>query len=300
MDETLNRSYNFTTNAWDQMYEAVDHRYFQEMDADLIYRSLEKGLKPVPFCDYLKRYLYRKTGMTGSFREVPLREYQMIILDAFRDHNTPASFTPSSARLSALSKNWLTQQSVKRRVVLLLGFGLGMSTEDVNDFLYKALHEPVLNTLDPMETICLYCYEHHYGYYKFDQLWRIYEQLKPDQLDMKLIYDGQPAGRAESLRTIQDDAKLMTYLSSLKTAGGGSRAADIAFSEFEELYGQAREVVAEAFNAESAAEHSIYLETLRERNTHLLMLFAKHIISSLFIFIKEIAVNAFDFIGLLR
>jgi len=163
MDETLNRSYNFTMKAWDRMYDAVDHQYFQEMDSDLIYESLEKGLKPVPFGDYLKRYIYRKSGMTGSFREVPLKDYQIIIADAFRDHQTPASFTPTTAKLSALSRNWLTQQTVKRQVVLLLGFGLGMSEEDVNDFLYKALHEQVLNTQDPMETICLYCYQHGYG-----------------------------------------------------------------------------------------------------------------------------------------
>jgi len=148
MDDTLGRSYNFTMKAWDRMYDAVDHQYFQEMDADLIYQALEKELKPVPFGDYLKRYIFRKAGMTGSFREVPLRDYQTIITDAFRDHHTPASFTPTSVKLSALSKNWLTQQSVKRQVVLLLGFGLGMSADDVNEFLYKALHEPMRHGTD--------------------------------------------------------------------------------------------------------------------------------------------------------
>ena len=265
MDETLNRSYSFTMKAWDRMYDAVDHRYFQEMDSDLIYQALEKGLKPVPFGDYLKRYIYRKAGITGSFREVPLKDYQLIIMDAFRDHHTPPSFTPTTAKLSALSKNWLTQQTVKRQVVLLLGFGLGMSVDDVNEFLYKALHEPVLNLQDPMETICFYCYQHGYGFYKYEQLMNIYEQMEPEQLDMKLIYDMQPAGRAESVQAVQDDAKLMTYLASLKTESGASRTADAALTAFLELYDRARELIADNYNRESEIENQMHVQKLQEQ-----------------------------------
>lgn len=264
MDETLNRSYNFTMKAWDRMYDAVDHQYFQEKDADLIYQSLEKELKPVPFGDYLKRYIYRKAGLTGSFREVPLKDYQIMIIDAFRDHQTPPSFTPTTAKLSALSKNWLTQQTVKRQVVLLLGFGLGMSEEDVNSFLYKALHEPVLNIQDPMETICLYCYQHGFGYPKYEQLMRLYEQMDPDQLDLKPIYELQPAGRAESIQAVQDDAKLMTYLASLKTGDGFSRTANAAMENFLSFYDRARELIAEDYNRESELENRLRLQKLRE------------------------------------
>ena len=265
MDDTLNRSYDFTMKAWDRMYETVDHQYFREMDAELIYRSLEKELKPVPFGDYLKRYIYRKAEMQGSFREIPLKDYQMIIMDAFREHHTPPSFTPTTAKLSALSKNWLTQQTVKRQVVLLLGFGLGMSDTDVNEFLYKALHEPELQMMDPMETICCYCYQHGYDYYKFEQLMKIYGQTKPDELNMKLIYEGQPAGRTASIQAVQDDAKLMSYLATLKTTDGSSHMADAAWNMFRTLYDRAREVVAEAYNAESAEENEQYVRELTDR-----------------------------------
>ena len=264
MDDTLNRSYNFTVKAWDQMYDTVDHRYFQEQDSGLIYQALEKSLKPVPFGDYLKRYIYRKSGMDGSFREVPLEEYQMIIIDAFRDNHTPASFTPTTAKLSALSKNWLTQQTVRRQVVLLLGFGLGMSKEDVNAFLYKALHEPMLNTSDPLETICLYCYDHGFGYYKFEQLRRMYEQMSPDGLDMKLIYENQPAGRQGALQSAYDDARLMAYLMSLKSKEGTSKASDAAFEGFCTLYDKARDVIAEAYNRESREETELRVRRLRD------------------------------------
>ncbi len=265
MENNLDRSYDFTKAAWNKLYDAVDHEYFQTMDSELIYKSLEKELKPVPFGDYLKRYIYRKTGMEGSFRDVPLRDYQLIVQDAFRDHQTPPSFKPTKAKLSALSKNWLTQQTVRREVVLLLGFGLGMSAEDVNNFLYKALHEPELNLQDPFETICLYCYEHGYSYYKYEQLWRIYEQMTPDDLDMKLIYEAQPSGRTESIQTVQNDAKLMTYLMTLKNGQGESKAAEAAYQVFLKLYDEARETVAEQFNEESRAEMEIQIRKLRDR-----------------------------------
>ena len=265
MTEELDRSYDFTQAAWNKMYNAVDHEYFQEMDSELIYQSLEKELRPVPFGDYLKRYIYRKAGMEGSFRDVPLKDYQTMIIDAFRDNHTPPSFTPTTSRLSALCRSWLIQQTVRRQVVLLLGFGLAMSTEDVNAFLYKALHEPVLDTSDPFEMICQYCYDHGYGYYKFEQLKRIYDQMKPGELEMKLIYENQPAGREESIRSTQDDARLMTYLMTLKGSKGTSKAADTAYTVFCTLYDQARDVIAEQYTRESLEENELRVRQLQER-----------------------------------
>ena len=258
------RSYDFTRMAWDGMYQAVDNEYFQDMDSELIYQSLEKELKPVPFGDYLKRYIYQKAGMTGSFREVSLKDYQLMIIDAFRDHGTPPSFTPTTAKLSALSKNWLTQQSVKRNVVLLLGFGLGMSAGDVNMFLHKALHETTLNMTDPFETICAYCYEHGYGYYKFESLRKIYEQMKPGELDMLPLYDAQPAGRTGSASAVQDDAKLMSYLMTLKGRDGSAAADDLAYKAFIALYDEARDIIAESYDKESMEESVLRAEKLRE------------------------------------
>ncbi|MDO5326531.1 MAG: hypothetical protein Q4G00_07380 [Clostridia bacterium] len=268
MSETNDRSYNFTSLAWDQLYNAVDHEYFQEKDADLIYEALEKSLHPVPFGDYLRRYIYKKCNMTvASFRDVPLKDYQAIIIDAFHENGVPASFTPTTAKLSALSKNWLTQQTVKRQVVLLLGFGLKMSVEDVNDFLYKALNEPTLNLQTPFEIICLYCYEHGYGYYKFQKLWEIYEQTEPNQLDMKLIYDGHPTGREASYQAIQDESKLISYLSGLKSKTG-SRIADTAYDCFQALYDQARDIIAEQYNIAENEDYDMLMDRFRDQLSH--------------------------------
>ena len=87
MNDVSNSSTDFTNNAWNALYDAVDSTYFQEKDADLIYQALESRLKFIPFGEYLKRYIYRKSGLTDPFESVPLKVYQEIIKDAFLDNN---------------------------------------------------------------------------------------------------------------------------------------------------------------------------------------------------------------------
>ncbi len=166
--------YDFTNSAWDSLYETVDDEKFFDCDAELIYNSLKRRLRSIPFGDYLKRYIYRKAEPAIPFEAVSLKEYQVIIRDSFADRATPPSFEPTTAKLSALSKNWLTQQTVKRKVVFLLGFGLNMSAEDVNMFLTKALREHEMNPKNSFEAICRYCFKHRYSYYKFEKLWKQY------------------------------------------------------------------------------------------------------------------------------
>ncbi len=118
----------------------------------------------VPFREYLKRYLYEKTGMFAPFAGVPLSEYVDIIETAFQESGTPYSFGSDRTRPQQAIRNWLTQEDVTRRTLLLIGLGLYMSAEDINAFLTKALHGPVLDPDDPQAAICLYCCEHGYRY----------------------------------------------------------------------------------------------------------------------------------------
>ncbi|MBQ6174493.1 MAG: hypothetical protein IJK28_07700 [Clostridia bacterium] len=248
-DEYLDpeRSYEFTQKAWNGMYMAVDSEYFGQMDAELIYESLEKQLEPVPFGDYLKRYLYARAGLTGSYREVPLKDYQALIMGSFRDRLTPPSFTPTTARLSALSKNWLTQQTVKRQVVLLLGFGLGMSTADVNDFLHKALHERMLDRGDPTEAICEHCYTAGKGYPAFERLRSVYETLDPKH---------PPAAQA-------GEEDLLRRLCALKGSEPGQT--DQARKHLLRLWAEAREMIAGMHNSAGEEACERLTEALRDR-----------------------------------
>ena len=237
---------DFTIRAQESFYHAVDDPYFRDRDLQLIYDTLKKGMKVIYFGDFLKRYIYKKAEMQGNYAEIPLEQYQEIIMAEFQDRHTPASFTPSTARLKNLSKNWLTQQTVSRSVVLLLGFGLGMPTKDVNAFLTKALQEPKLNAKDPLEVICWYCYQYGYGYYKWQDLWEKYQQLPErfllddSMLENTISYDLE-------MHKIADEKDLMRFLSSLSIMKGSARQSIAARAQFDALYEKAREIVADLY-----------------------------------------------------
>ena len=69
--------------------------------------------------------------------EVTQDIYRDIVIESFHETCTPKSMNPTSTKLTSLVNNWLTQASVKRETVFLLGFGLRMSSEDVSDFLTR-------------------------------------------------------------------------------------------------------------------------------------------------------------------
>lgn len=247
---------NFTEMAWESLYDAVDDSDFLDRDAQLIYNALKNRIRPISFGEYLKRYIYTHAGLTGSFDNIPLQEYQLIIKNSFAKRHTPPSFEPTTAKLSALSRNWLTQQAVKRKVVFLLGFGLGMSVKNVNLFLTKGLREQEMNPKDPFEMICWYCYRHGYGYPRFVQLWSSYCAMPPDGSDISPAYDAQTVVVRGYARSIDDDEALFSYLSTLKTADSiscGSRTAKI---HFDRLYDEARDLIAQLYNQWEAAANA--------------------------------------------
>ena len=250
MDGDGNRSMDFTNRAWDALHGAVDSAYFLDKDADLIYAALQNRLRVISFGKYLQRYIYYKAGLTEHFDSVPIKTYQQIIKGAFSDNDTPQSFEPTTARLSALSKNWLTQQTVKRKVVFLLGFGLAMSAEDINEFLTKALQEQGINAKDPFEVICWYCYKNGYTYPKFEKLWRIYNETPANSLDVNLLYSDRTIGARNAFLTVNSDAALIAFAAKLKSSDRGSHRSVSARECFDELFDRARDLVADIYNEE--------------------------------------------------
>lgn len=256
MSESDIKDFDFTEAAWESLYDAVDDTVFLEQDAEVIYNSLKHRLKFIPFGDYLKRYIYLKAGLEEPFTDVSLKEYQLIIKSAFSDNHTPQSFTPTTAKLSALSKNWLTQQTVKRNVVFLLGFGLNMSVEDVNMFLTKALRETEINPKNPFEVICWYCYKNKYNYLKFEKLWELYNNTPANSVDMGLIYSEHTIGVRNSMISVHDDATLIAHISKLKTSDNVSSISITARECFDTLYNEARDLIAELYNQMEDEEHT--------------------------------------------
>ena len=203
--------------------------------------------------------------MSGKYDEIPIIDYQRIIKDAFADNHTPASFVQVSSKLSALTKNWLTQQTVSRNVVLLLGFGLHMNVDDVNEFLIKALREPGLNFKDPFEVICWYCYENGFNYLKFNKLWEAYLKTTPNYLDIDLIYQEQTIRLRNTANSIHSDATLLSYLSRLKTDNNESQMGVTARKHFNSLYDSVRDVVASMYNNTEDELHSINVEKYMDK-----------------------------------
>ena len=248
MNEIFNGSTEFTNIALNAMYETVDSQSFRDQDANLIYETLKNKLRFISFGDYLKRYIYKNAGFSTSFEDVPLKCYQQVIRDSFSDNDTPKSFTPTSTRLSALSKNWLTQQTVKRSVVFLLGFGLSMSVEDVNDFLTKALRERGINPKDPFEVICWYCYKMGYGYLKFEKLWQTFCEMPGHPCTGERIFGDMTVGARDAMYSIEDDSSLLMFVSGLKAPDNRSCLSLTLRKSFDELYLEAREVTAGIYN----------------------------------------------------
>ena len=75
----------------------------------------------VSFGDHLKRYIYERAGLEEPYNEVTQDIYRDIVVESFHETCTPKSMNPTSTKLTSLANNWLTQASVKRETVFLLG-----------------------------------------------------------------------------------------------------------------------------------------------------------------------------------
>ncbi len=241
-EEKPERSYSFTLRAWRQILETLDSGDFWSMEADAIYRTLTARIRVVPFREYLKRYIYEKTGMYRPFATVPAEEYAAIVMDAFQQSGTPCSFETGTTKMHQAVRNWLTRDRVSRESVLLLGLGLYMTVEDVNAFLTKALHGPVLDADDPVEGICLYCYAHGYRYEKFRQLYEMYQSMGT-AVDRERVEANQPVGRAQSKKVIEEDILLLSKLLEGKKEGGTTPVQKERAEAFRALYDRAGETL---------------------------------------------------------
>ena len=253
---------DFTERARDLFYNAVDDPYFRGQDVQIIYDTLCGSLHLISFGEYLRRYIYEKAGMTEHFQDVPVNRYQEIICLEFADRHCPCSFTPGTARLKNLSKNWLTQQTVNRSVVLILGFGLGMSVEDVNTFLTKACQEYKLDPKDPREVLCWYCYRNGLSFYQYEALM---EKYRENALDAMVDDQNSTVVLRNRMNDIRTEAELMEYLRSLRTRDGRSRKSVTAGEALRAIYKKAQREVAGIFNCieEDKAAHRV--EWMREK-----------------------------------
>ncbi len=238
------QDYEFTRKAARRFREVVSLEEFEDEDAETIFNYLYKEMELVSFGDYLKRYIYERAGLTEPFPEVPQELYREIMIDSFRETCTPKSMTPTSTKLSSLASNWLSQASVKRETVFLLGFGLRMTVEDVSDFLTRVLKEPDFDFNNPDEAIFWFCYTNRLGYTKAQEIKERFLAAAPDETGIRKDHPaGQPA--------LDTEEQLMDWLMHLKvfTEDPLSEKSQ-AFQEFLALYQKTRGIIAGLYQAD--------------------------------------------------
>ena len=152
------QDFEFTKKAAQRFRQVVSLESFEDEDSDVIFHYLYKEMELVSFGDQLKRYIYERAGLEEPFSEIPNETFREIALDSFQETRTPKSMNPTSTKLPALISNWLTQASVKRETVFILGFGLRMTVDDVSEFLTRVLREQDMDLHNPEELIYWYCY----------------------------------------------------------------------------------------------------------------------------------------------
>ena len=204
------KDFEFTRRAAQRFRQVVSLDGFEDEDADVIFHYLYKEMELVSFGDHLKRYIYERAGIEEPFGEVPQEVYRDIAVDSFRETYTPKSMNPTSTKLPALVNNWLTQASVKRETVFLLGFGLRMSAEDVSDFLTRVLKEQDFDFHNPEEVIYWYCYSKQLPYSKAEEYKENYKSMEPatDKGKVAEVIGGD--------FIIDTEEKLLKYLACLK------------------------------------------------------------------------------------
>jgi len=259
--QTLADPLNFTQSSEEEFYDVVDLADFKDNDADTIFNSLKNKLRLVPFGDYLKRYIFIHSGMKGDYRDIGLKEYQHIIVDSFEENSTPKSFTETSAKLSALAKNWLTQVSVGRQTVFLLGFGLNMSLGDVSAFLTNAQREHNFNFKDATEVIYWYCFKNRYKYPKAFRLQQIYNEL--DSTGDGLLYGEMTIVVRDTIQSVRDDESLLSYLSRFKTDSKKLSFSVTAYKRFSDLYLKCKTIAADYYNRDEEEQLAVEIEAYK-------------------------------------
>ena len=239
------KDFEFTRKAAQKFRQVVSLEEFEDEDTDVIFHYLYKEMELVSFGDHLKRYIYERAGLEEPYNEVTQDIYRDIVIESFHETCTPKSMNPTSTKLTSLVNNWLSQASVKRETVFLLGFGLRMSVEDVSDFLTRVLREQDFDFHNPDEVIYWYCFENHEGYHKAEELKKKYAELTPNQ-----DYHEAPQVYAGKVN-LDTEEKLLEYLAYVKAGTDDPMSEKSqAFQEFVRLLTRAKKIIAEMYQGD--------------------------------------------------
>lgn len=242
----------FTIKREEEFYNASELEEFKTVDYQVIFDLLLKKLNPIPFCDYLKRYIYVKAGFDGKYKEIGDEVYQQYIVESFKKTETPPSFTPTSSKISALAKNWLKQSTVSRNTVFLLGFGLGMNAEDVSLFLKKGILEGDFYFKNPYEVIYRHCFENGYGFKKASELTDAYNKYR--EAFFENLLEEKTIGAKRLFSNIKNSEELVRLLAKYNLNVENISGSTVK-SCYNKLYDECRQIIAESKQAEADRDY---------------------------------------------
>ena len=260
IDKLLNiqgqvRDYDFTKKALRMLKSVVSSEDFGENDSEVIFQYLFSTVETVSFCDFLKRYVYERSGIKEPYSSVSDADYQAIITEAFRDNRCPSSLRESKKKVSAVAKGWLHMDYVHRDSVFLCGFALQMTEKDVSEFLTKVIREQDFAYSEPREIIFWYCYKNRLPFAKAARLLQMYEELDANAGDIspEAVNAGSRLmpGRNEKVPEIHTEEDLKEYLKQLKRSRSVYLTKEKAFYIFCGYVQKAKLVIAGLYNSEA-------------------------------------------------
>ncbi len=234
---------NVTHHAKEMVQKVIRDPYFRDQDPELILSALQNELHLASFGIYLKRILNRVRLRLDEKEREP--DDLGLICHLFDKYEVPPAFEPTTARLRNLARNWLTQQTVNRNVVLILGFGLKLQLDEVQELLSKGLREPRLSPKDPFEVICWFCYKNALPYAFMQKTWQEFAgdgTASSGSMHLDLLSTVSVRRKMEQISSLEE---LSAYLSTIPMADGSFRQSVSARTQFDILYQKAKEIAAE-------------------------------------------------------
>ena len=82
-DKSNGNAMDFTMNAGVSLQSLVHKKDFSYRDSELIFRYLREQAEYVPFGLYLRRYIYKNTGMSDAFTSISDNTYYEVLKNCF-------------------------------------------------------------------------------------------------------------------------------------------------------------------------------------------------------------------------